>query len=208
MKKSQEKRAGSRRADGNITIDLGESIEKKLAAAGMSGAKRAGAARKGEYRPGMFGYRPFYASPRPSLGAKLGLPETVNVSQALTGALVGTLGNRVLRWVVPGILGSGSALTVNAVNFGVGLVPFLAQRNSMTLGIAIPGLVYLAGSLADWAIEKTNILGAPPALRGSGRLSSADAQTAARQKLADIQQRLAQRQAAVQRVQAQPRFVG
>lgn len=210
MKQKSEKKGSARKADGNITIDLGEAIEKKLGTAGMSGGKMA-PRRPGGYRPGMFGsYRPWYASARqggPSLGAKLGLPESVNVGDNLTGIFLGTAANRVLNWVVPRVLNTDSALAVNAANFGLGLIPYLAKKNGLTVGVATPGLIYLAGSIVDWALEKSQLLGARPMLSGVSRPSASDA-AAARQKLADLQSKLSRHGApgSVPRVQAQ--YVG
>jgi len=212
MAKAKAKEAG-RKANGNVTIDLGEAMEKRLRSAGMAGSKSS----KG-YRPGKFGsYRPSFAGgglgKRWELGAKIGLPATLNGKDAVTGALVGTLGNRVLRFVTPKVTGLTGEIAVNAINFGVGIVPFLAKPNSMTVGIGLPGLVYLAGSLADYALDRIKILGVRPPLSGSmgGRQGALDAALAARQRLADIQARIGQQTRAAQqypRVQARPQFVG
>lgn len=205
---SKAKVAG-RKANGNVTIDLGETIEKKLRTAGMAGRGRSSRA---GYRPGMFGYRPWSHSSG-KLGWKLGdmlkLPSNLSPKDTLTGAVIGTVGNRILRFLTPRVLGTNSQIMVDAVNFGVGLVPYLVQRNSMTVGIALPGLVYLAGDLADWALDKVGVLGARPALVAmAGRGGSLDAAVAARQKLAEIQARIGQQaRVAQQRVQARPQYV-
>lgn len=208
---AKAKTAGHKPANGNITVDLGEAIEKRLRGTGMSGSKKGS---KG-YRPGKFGsYRPAFASGKLSgrweLGAKIGLPATLNAKDAVTGALVGTVGNRVLRMVTPKVTKLTNPIAVDAINFGVGIVPFLAKPNSMTVGIAIPGLVYLAGSLADYAIDKTALLGERPPLKMGSRQGALDAAMAARQRLADIQARIGQQTRAAQypRVQARPQFVG
>lgn len=225
MSKKAQKGAGrSQSGSGNVTIDLGESIERKLRSAGLSGGAsrhphRPGSYRPGGYRPGMFGgYRPWYASRysslgdrfnRWTLGAKLGLPSETKTSELLTGSLLGIAGNRALVRVTPELIASRSKLLHEGIAFGAGLIPLLVKRNSMTVGVAIPGLVFFGGSLVDWLLD---MVGMPkPALQGTapGR-SGADAAWSARQKLANIQSRMnqpAQAQSAYrQRVVAQPRY--
>lgn len=218
--KAQKGAGRPKGGSGNVTIDLGETIEKKLRSVGMSGGASSrpasrGMYRPGGYRPGMFGgYRPWYASrysslgDKWSLGAKLGLPEETKTSQLLTGSLLGIAGNRALVRVTPELISSRSKLLHEGIAFGAGLIPMLVKRNSMTVGVALPGLVFFGGSLVDWVLD---MVGMPkPALTGAapGR-SGADAAWSARQKLASIQSRMnpqAQAQQAYrQRVVAQPR---
>ncbi len=207
--------------DGNVTtIDLGETIDRavRTEASRLAGsskpAKKAG---KGEvpsrfsqytggYRPGMLGgkgYRPpwYGSSYRPGLsgswklGNMLKLPKQLEAKDTLTGVVLGTVGNRVLSWVVPGIVGTSEGIATEAVAFGVGLVPYLAKPNAMTVGIAIPGLVYLAGALTEYAIQKTQLLGKKPATPAAaptaveGRVAGANA-LAARRKLQAVQARI------------------
>lgn len=208
------KNAG-RKADGNITIDLGEEIGKTLRSSGMAGSeKRSSLSRPGyragalgaKYRPAMFGYRPLFGGSgfgRSFLGAKM--PVSVNTQDTLTGGLLGTVGNRLVVRFVPGIIGTNSRLAVEAVAFGVGLVPFLVRPNSTTVGVALPGLVFLAGSLADYLLDQ--VAGPGPALQGSR--GSASAAAAARQRLAELHQRInAQRTVGAQRAVARPAYVG
>lgn len=169
----------------------------------------------GGYRPGMFGgYRPSWAGRfTPGMGGwKLGemlkLPGSLGGKDLLTGALVGTVANRVVTWVVPGLVKTQSKLAVEAIGFAAGLVPYLVKQNATTVGIALPGLVFLAGAATEWAIGKTNLLGAKPQLQGAGpstALAGQDAVLAARRKLAEVHNRIAQarQQAGVPRVAAQ-----
>lgn len=213
MTKKPQKGAG-RDGKGNVTIDLGETIEKKLRAASMSGGAGKGSLsrpgyRSGGYRPGMYGgYRPWYASRFSSsggnwaLGQRLGLPESLKTSDALTGIGLGIAGGRALVRVTPDIIKTDSKLAHEAIAFGVGLVPLLAKRNSLTMGVALPGAVFLGGAVVDWLLDQVGMV--KPALRGSGApRQGADAALAARQKLADIQARI--RPAGAPRVVAVPR---
>jgi hypothetical protein len=208
MRKSQNASLGG---DGNVTtIDLGETIDRavRTEAARLAGPSKSKdkevpsrfSRYTGGYRPGMFGgsgsrpswygssYRPGMSGPW-KLGDMLKLPKQLEAKDALTGVVLGTVGNRVLSWVVPGIVKTESKIATEAIAFGVGLVPYLAKPNAMTVGIAIPGLVYLAGALTEYAIEKTQLLGAKPVL--AGRIAgSPDAATAARRKLQEVQARI------------------
>lgn len=172
----------------------------------------------GGYRPGMYGgYRPSWAGRFQSglagadkLGAFLKLPSSLQSSgkDLLTGAIVGTAANRVVTWVVPGLVRTQSKLATEAIGFAVGLVPYLVRQNAMTFGVALPGLVFLTGALTEWAIGRTNLLGAKPALSGAGApaaLAGQDAVLAARRKLAEVQNRIAaaRQNAGIPRVAAQ-----
>lgn len=137
------------------------------------------------------GWRPGYAASQWTLGAKLGIPEQLNTGQMLGGSLLGVLGNRLLVRVTPGIVNLNSRLAVEAIAFGVGLIPFLAKRNSLTTGVAVPGLVFLAGSLADYAYDLVGV--AKPALSGAkvgAQQPAVDQASAARQRLQALQSRL------------------
>jgi hypothetical protein len=171
----------------------------------------------GGYRPGMYGgYRPSWANRFSSglgagswkLGEILKLPNSMRETgkDLLVGGLVGTVANRVVTWVVPGLVKTQSKLATEAIGFAVGLIPYLVKQNAMTVGVALPGLFFLAGALTEWGIGKTNLLGAKPALSGAqpANLAGSDAVLAARRKLAEVQARIAQaRQAGVPRVVAQ-----
>ncbi len=208
MKKSQK----SDSAEGNVThIDLGEKFDsmlrdEALKLAGTKG-KSAKGARSGGYRPGMYGgYRPGMSGYRPwhpsrmsggKLGALMRLPGGIRETSKdlFTGGLIGTAGNRVLAWVAPGILKTNSKLAVEAVAFGVTLVPYVVKQNVTTFGIALPGFFFFLGALADSAIGATDLLGAPPVLSGPQRTQRSPqphetAVLAARRKLAEAQQRM------------------
>lgn len=172
----------------------------------------------GGYRPGMYGgYRPSWANRFSSglgsgdwkLGAILRLPDSLKTTgkDLLVGGLVGTVANRVVAWVAPGLLKTQSKLATEAIGFAVGLIPYLVKQNAMTVGVALPGLFFLAGALTEWGIGKTNLLGAKPALAGAtpALAGNGDAVLAARRKLAEVQARIAaaRQSAGVPRVVAQ-----
>lgn len=192
---SKQKGAGRQGQSGNVVFDLGEEAYRARSRSDMSGGRGPLA---GTYRPGAFsaGYRPWYARGQGgsawNLGQRFGIPERLDSNQTLTGALLGTLGNRLVVRVVPQVLGTSSRLAAEAVAFGVGLIPFLANRNSWTAGVALPGLVFLAGALSEVALDA---VGLPrPVLAGIGEsrraIGAMEAALAARQKLAEMAQRV------------------
>ena len=207
MKKSQQK---GDMTEGNVTtIDLGEKFDSvireealKLAGAkGKGGPKSAKSAgyrpgMYGGYRPGMGGYRPWHPSRMSGgkLGALMKLPSGIRETSKdlFTGGLIGTAGNRVLAWVAPGILKTNSKLAVEAVAFGVTLIPYVVKQNVTTFGIALPGFFFFLGALADSAISATDLLGPKPALAGPQRPqhSHQEAVLAARRKLAEAHQKM------------------
>lgn len=215
MKKSQQSDA----AEGNVTVlDFGEKFESVVRDEALKLAGRGGGGSKGSspskfspgYRPGMYGghrpgmgsYRPWYASRMGAgdwkLGSLMRLPEGIkNASKELfTGGLIGTAGNRVLAWVAPGILKTQNKLAVEAVAFGVTLIPYVVKQNVTTFGIALPGFFFFLGALADSAIGATNLLGPKPNLSGGvpqgqrTQQSHEAAVLAARRKLAEAQGRM------------------
>jgi len=231
-KKQPSKGAGRKAESGNVIVDLGEDIDKKIRSAvgdarrsmertemgrpgefrsggfrpGVFGHRpggyRPGGYRPGGYRPGMFGgYRPWYAD-RTGRGGSMGMAfmtEPVKPVQMLGGLALGVVGNRALVRVTPDLIGHPSEVIHTGIAFVVGLVPVLVRPNSITVGVAIPGAVYFAGALVDFAmnkvgIKKPTLSGAeapaqaqPQALRGG-----ADAALAARQKLAHLQSQIQQ----------------
>lgn len=225
-KKQPSKGAG--RKDGNVIVDLGEEIDKKIVSA-VGAAKRSvertemgrggrpgmfGGYRPGGYRPGMFGgYRPWYAD-RESRGSGgvLGmafLNEPVKPVHMLGGLALGVIGNRALMRVTPDIIGTSMEIAHTGIAFVVGLIPALVKPNNVTVGVALPGAVYFAGSLVDWAMNKVGIK--KPALSGTETSQPAqqqrgtpDAALVARQKLSDLQQRI---QPAQQQYSGNPRAV-
>lgn len=225
----------------NVTIDLGETIEKKLRAAGLrtevgrpaskTGNVKGGPVKGGQpgtfggYRPGMFGgYRPWYQRfGRPGLGAEATerkftlIPAAiaqVKTTELLTGLGLGIVGNRALIRLTPALWDNDSKLLHEGLAFVAGLVPMLFKRNATTVGVAVPGAVYLGGTLVDKLFDAVG-LPAAKQLRGIQAPARPDAALAARQKLAAIQNRInlagqqgqqARPQAAPQRTQV-PRVV-
>lgn len=229
MKKKPHKAGQSSSGSGNVTIDLGEKIEAKLRQAGMAGtgmgakaSSKPGGYRPGGYRPGMFGsYRPWYASRWSALGGgsqlgkmMLGLPETVNTGKMLTGSLLGIAANRALVRLSPYVIQNPSRLLHEAIAFVVGMVPYVVKRDSpVALGVAVPGFVFLGGALVDSLFDYVGFK-PPRALEGprpqQGHAGGGGGQMAARQRLANLQTRMAQHaqgapRAAAPRVVAQPR---
>jgi hypothetical protein len=216
------------RGNGNITVDLGEAIDRKLRSAmGKSDEKASIGYSGGGYRPGMYGWKP-YGAERPnrfgmerpnrfgmerpnrfggsinrwSLGGSspFGLSRQVSTMGGLTGIAVGLVGNRALMRVSPSIVKTSNLIAHSAIAFVVGLIPVLVKQNSVTLGVAIPGAVYLAGSIVDWAFDAVGI--AKPALSGSAPVQSGVNQAIeARQRLIDLKGRIHPQQ----RVMAQQR---
>jgi len=234
MRKPQK--GAGQKASGNITVDLGEAIDKKLRSAiGEARKDVAGPAKMAGYRPGMFGgyrpgggsslsrfssSRPGFSRPsfgRPSLGSggsfrpwyadresrfsklglgALGVQSEVKTWDMLTGAAIGVIGNRALVRVTPGLVKQDSALINNAIAFVVGVIPALVKQNSITLGVAVPGAVFLAGSMVDWALTKIGITPAVKGSLGEAPRQGVDQALAARQRLVEIQQRIQPRPAA------------
>lgn len=217
---------------GNITVDLGEAIDKKLRSV-MGKAEtepkrtevgRPGDARPGGYRPGMFGgyrpggyrpgmyggsrtgafggYRPWYATRESRFGGGMGNPfmgegimRQVHVGHMVTGIVIGVVGNRALVRVTPDIIKVDSAVVHDAIAFIVGLIPLLAKQNSVTVGVALPGTVFLAGSLVDWLLNAIKIKKGPSSIgspEGAAPVRQPGAENAlsASRKLADIASRV------------------
>lgn len=171
------------------------------------------------------GYRPWFAGRRPWMGQDAlaltpkGLFEIIPTSirsvvtgELLTGLGLGLLGNRALLRLTPQLWTTNtSKLMHQSIAFAAGLLPLLFKRNATTLGVALPGTVYLGGTLIDMLFDavgmpKSTLAGAQPA----GAVRGNDAALAARQKLAAIQQRIQtggvqQQTAGVPRVFAQAR---
>jgi hypothetical protein len=194
-------------------------IDQKFAAAGMAGgSQKTGLGRPGSSRfggrflgrPSMgAGYRPWFSrfggeGRRPWMGqGAIALTprggyqiipmeiRNVVTSQLLTGMGLGIVGNRALVRLTPSLWPTNNSRIVHeGLAFAAGLIPLLFKRNATTLGVALPGAVYLGGTLVDMLFNALNM--PQPALAGSqpGRLSGMDAALAARQKLAAIQSRI------------------
>lgn len=210
------KNAGRGKDTGNVIVDLGEEIDKKLRSVvgqvTMSGrgSKESpasmgrpgyGGYRPGGYRPGMFGgYRPWYADKSGGLGATLGmawLSQPVKPVQMLGGMALGVLGNRTLIRVTPDIIKTGHEWVHTGIAFLVGVIPAMVRPNSVTVGVAIPGMVFFAGSLMDAALNAVGVK--KPALSGAAGAplprEAAQSALATREKLSQMQQTLNQRAA-------------
>ncbi|HXX92353.1 MAG TPA: hypothetical protein VEN81_01890 [Planctomycetota bacterium] len=223
-KKGDSKKAPAR-TNGNITVDLGEAIDRKLRSAmGKDKPEResigySGGFRPGGYRPGMYGWKP-YGAERPSrfggsinrwrLGdsSPFGISRQVSTMQGLTGIGIGLVFNRALMRVSPSIVKTSNLIAHSGIAFVVGLIPVLVKQNSVTLGVALPGAVYLGGSIIDWALDSVGI--ARPALSGSAPLAGGAAPAAgvgqaiqARQRLVDLQNKIRPAQAAAPMVRPQ-----
>jgi hypothetical protein len=171
------------------------------------------------------GYRPWFANRRPWMGQDAlaitpkGIFEIIPTSlrqvvtgELLTGLGLGLVGNRALMRLTPQLWPTQSKKLVHeSIAFAAGLIPMMFKRNATTLGVAVPGAVYLGGTLIDMLFDALNM---PKAnLSGSeaqGVVRGNDAALAARQKLAAIQQRIQtgavpQQAAGVPRVFAQAR---
>ncbi len=197
----QKNGKAGRTSQGNVTIDLGESLERRLAAGGMAGGKGKGKASLG----GAPKWKPPWAGE--SLGAKFGLTKSVHLGKMLGGAALGAIGNRVLRRATPGIVGSDSELLVDGINALVGVVPlfFKATRNEVTYGVAIPGLVQVAFDLTDAGLDMVGV--APVALVGARKPARiAGPQGGAAQRLTAMRDRLRQQRPAMAGHQAPPGF--
>lgn len=221
--KTQTGKKPAPRADvqkaGNVTIDLGETIEKKLLAAGLrtdlgkSPALRTGNLKGGPVGArgtGLFGgYRPWYDRfGRPSMGETTAskvfnlIPTAirqVQTHQLLGGLGLGILGNRTLVRLTPRLVNTNSKLLVEGIAFLAGLVPLMFSRNAYTMGTAIPGAIMLASTIVDRGLDMVGLGAVPGAeLRGAASGQGASSASAARQKLASIQNRINVAQATVQ----------
>lgn len=173
-----------RDSSGNVTFDLGEQLERRLRQGGMAGKG------PGERALGLRG--PGWGFGKPTLGARLGIPQRIDTGKALGGGLLGAVGNRLLRRVTPGILGTDSELAVDGVNALAGIVPFVISKNDMTVGIALPGILQLAFDLTDVGLDALGLT--KPALAGDRPWARRPIQNPAagqyRQNLANLQGRL------------------
>lgn len=214
------KSAGRSKDTGNIVVDLGEEIDKKLRSVvgqvTMSGSKSKessasmgrpgyGGYRPGGYRPGMFGgYRPWYAD-KSSVGGGGGLgmawlSQPVKPVQLLGGMAIAVIANRALLRVTPDLIKTNYEWVHTGISFLIGVIPAMVRPNSITVGVAIPGMVFFAGSLMDAAMNAAGIK--KHALSGSGSApvprEAAQSALATREKLATMQNTLNQRAAQAQ----------
>lgn len=209
-------------------------IESKLQTAGMAGSRPSasvGRSAGNANRPWLgngSGYKPWYSRfGKPWLGQDATVTafttpkarfnvipieiKTVDTAKVVTGMGLGLLGNRALVRVTPMLWPTqANPLVHQGIAALAGLVPLLFERNSMTVGVAIPGVVYFAGTLVDMLY---NSLGMPARVvmaGGEGAPKAADANGNVRARLAAIQQRINAPQQGSQRslprVVAQPQF--
>lgn len=210
------KNAGQPKETGNITVDLGEEIDKKLRSVvrtemgGAKGSSRSeigrskdgnyrpgtfGGYRPGGYRPGMFGgYRPWYAD-KSSVGSSLGmawLNEPVKPAAMLGGMALGILANRALMRVSPDIVKSNQEFIHTGIAFLAGMIPVMVKPNSITIGVAVPGAVFFAGSLVDMAMNAVGIK--KPSLSGGASAPAsghaAESAISAKEKLQNLAQQI------------------
>lgn len=166
-------KAKKKKTSGNYTVfDLGEKVDQ--AVRGLGGPQRS-------FRPGHLGREGNWW-----LGEKFKIPTTLSTKAIIAGGLLGVALNRSLERATPAILGVDKKLVVDAINFGIGIVPFAITQTSMTVGIALPGLFELGGSLVDMLLDVANV--AKPRLTGSEPRKVADGR-----KKADALRRMADR---------------
>jgi len=190
-------------------------IESKLATAGMAGAPSGAAAKFAKPgisgRPGMFGggYKPWYSRfGKPWLGQSdaaltaFSAPgrrfniipievQTVKTADVLSGMALGLLGNRALVRLTPKLWPTNNkALVHEGIAFAVGLLPMLFKRNAMTVGVALPGAVYFAGTLVDMLFTAVGMPASTLAGSNGAPQAAADPNLGARARLAQIQQRI------------------
>lgn len=215
---------------------ISKMIDAKFAQAGLAGSQKTEIGRPSgsKFTGGRFlgrpalgaGYRPWYAGRRPWMGndtltltasgprsmfGSLANIRHVATVELLTGVGLGLVGNRALMRLTPALWPTNTnAMVHELIAFGAGLIPLLFKRNATTVGVALPGAVYLGGMLVD---KLFSVLGMPSGLPGlAGAVNRPVAQGAAadaRQKLAAIQQRIQNggaQQRNVPRVVAQPQY--
>lgn len=208
-------------------------INSKLSAAGMAGSRPvAGVAGRaaGSNRPWLgnsAGYKPWYSRfGKPWLGQDATVTafttpgrsrfnvipveiKTVDTGKVLTGMGLGLLGNRALVRVTPMLWPTQTnPLVHQGIAALAGIIPLLFERNSMTVGVAIPGVVYFAGTLVDMLY---NSIGMPQrvVMAGGEGAPKVEGNQNARARLAAIQQRINAPQGSqrsLPRVVAQPQF--
>jgi hypothetical protein len=118
----------------------------------------------------------------------------------VSGLAIGVLANRALMRGSPDVVKTDIEVVHTGILFGLGVIPLLVKPNAITLGVAIPGAVYFAGSLVDWMMNKAGIR--KPALSGDAPAQAPrqgmDQALAAREKMAQMQQRILAQPAAAQ----------
>jgi hypothetical protein len=189
----------------------------------QSGLSRFGGKAGVSGRPGMFGggYKPWYSRfGKPWLGQGdaaitsysapgYSMPgrrfniipmeiQTVRTADVVTGMALGLLGNRALVRLTPKLwaVAQTNAMVNEGIAFVAGMLPMLFRRNAMTVGVALPGAVYFAGTLVDMLYNAVGMPAKPANMSGGASSAPADPNQGARARLAQIQQRINTPQAA------------
>lgn len=123
--------------------------------------------------------------------------QSVKTAELLTGGALGLVGNRALVKLTPMLWGGQKEVVYEGIAFAIGLIPLAFKRNATTVGVALPGAVYLGGTLVDmlfnWLMPSKPAV--KPATAAGTMQGGQDATWAARQRLAQIQNRINQPQA-------------
>ena len=198
------KKKKSKSRSGNVTeLDFGEKVDQAFL--GGLGDR---------YRPGHTGISSRHMGRGISspwwLGQKFNIPRSLDSKQVVAGGLLGVVAQRTLNRITPKVLNTDKKLVVDAVNFGVGVLPFavIAMGKSRTgldlaAGIALPGLFQLGGTLADLLLDYTGL--EKPALSGPSPKKKIAGGRDAAQALRGL---ATQAQTARQTLQRQPSFAG
>lgn len=123
--------------------------------------------------------------------------QSVKTAELLTGGALGLIGNRALVKLTTMRWAGRSDVVYEGIAFVLGMIPLAFKRNATTVGVALPGAVYLGGTLVDmlfnWLMPSK--AASRPASAAGTMQGGQDATWAARQKLAQIQNRINQPQA-------------
>ena len=129
--------------------------------------------------------------------------QSVKTAELLTGGALGVVGNRALVKLTPMLWSGQKPIVYEGIAFVAGLIPLAFKRNATTVGVALPGAAFLSGMLVDmlfdwiWPKKAAAAPAAPPSPTAAGSMQGGqDATWAARQKLAQIQNRINQPQVA------------
>lgn len=171
--------------NGNV-IDLGEKVSHRFASMIDRKLKKAGV-RAGLGKPFLAG-RSLYEGRKHGLGR--GPMHTVKMGDFVAGGVTGTVANRTLARAIPALVPvtADRPLLVDGISFLLGLSPLLFARNSFTVGVAVPGAVFLGGRLLGLGLDFVWPSYAPPA---AARQSGPAAAAGARERLLGIQERMA-----------------
>lgn len=192
-------------------------VDQKLQAAGLTSrmAGKAPAAAAAPYRAGSLagqragafgGYRPWYSrfgkpwmgqgeTYAPSRSFQL-IPESlrqVTTTKLVGGLAAGLVGNRAIVRVTPLLWKSQNQRWVHEGLAAVlGLVPVLWKTTPMTLGVAIPGILFFGATIIDKIFDMVHIPKASLSGPGPSASQGAGEARAVRERLATIQTRINQ----------------